>query len=294
VTVSEDASTRRQIERAIRAVRREGRKVALVYAAVDAAAVAVVLNLAFTVFDARILGPFAVPSVVPRLISLVTRTTVTDVALSGDAVVAAAAGLLVGLVEFGYRSSRPLVEQFEAANPELREALRTARDAVEDGDETRMALRLYEDVLARLRSASSVGLLDLRRLSATLVLVAAVSLVGVQAAVVDLDLAGFGDRGGSGGDDTREPSYAGLKDADGVLGDAEDVSSGDVDVDAPVSTGGDGTGGGETAGQQYDTGGLPSSAVESQQAGYAPPEELEDAELIREYNLKIRENATNG
>lgn len=267
---------------------------ALIYAAVDAAAVAVVLNFGLTLFGGVSYGPFVLPWFVATAVSLVTRTTVTQVTLSGSAVVALAAGSVVGLAEFVYRARKPVVEQFEAANPELSESLRTARDAFEDGAETRMALRLYEEVLSNLREASSVGLLDLRRLSLTLLLVAAVSLVGVQAAVVDLDLSGLGGGGSHAGTGPDEQPYSGLKDGDSVLGDAEDVSAGDVDVDAPVSTGGDGTGEGDAAGNQYDAGGLPASSVESQQAGFAPSENLEDAELIREYNLRIRENATNG
>ena len=294
MTATETPQSRKRIEQAIRAVRREGRQIALIYAVVDGVTATVVLNVALTVLEVVPYGPYLLPNVFATFVSLLTGVTVTQVSVPGSAVVAAGVGLVVAVAEFGYRIRKPVVEQFEAANPELREALRTARDAVADDAETRMALALYEDVLERLRDASSVGLLDLRRLAATLVLVAAVSLVGVQAAVVDVEFDPF-DGGGAGGTDGgREPTYEGLRDPDRVLGDPEDVEAGDVDLEAPVSTEGSSTGEGDAAGRSYDTSGLSSSAVESQQAGYAPQEELEDADLIREYNLRIRENATNG
>ena len=294
MTTTETPTPRKRIKKAIRAIRREGRQIALIYAVVDGVAATVLLNVALTFFDAVPYGPYPLPGAFATLVSLLTGVTVTQVTVPGSAVVAAGAGLVVAAAEFGYRIRKPVVEQFEAANPELKEALRTARDAVDDGAETRMALALYEDVLDRLRDASSVGLIDLRRLAATLVLVAAVSLVGVQAAVVDVEFDPFGDDGQAGGGGARDPTYEGLKDPDNVLGDPEDVEAGDVDLDAPVSTGGSSTGEGDAAGRSYDTSGLSSSAIESQQAGYAPEEELEDADLIREYNLRIRENATNG
>lgn len=292
-TSGEPSQSRKRIQKAIRAVRSEGRQIALIYAVVDGVAATVLLNVALTFFEVVPYGPYPLPGAFATLVTLLTGVTVTQMSLPGSALVAAGAGLLVAVVEFASRIRKPVVEQFEAANPELKEALRTARDAVDDGAETRMALALYEDVLDRLRDASSVGLIDLRRLAATLVLVAAVSLVGVQAAVVDVEFDPFRDGGGSAGD-ARDPTYEGLKDPDNVLGDSEDVEAGDVDLDAPVSTGGSSTGEGDAAGRSYDTSGLSSSAVESQQAGYAPQEELEDADLIREYNLRIRENATNG
>lgn len=49
-------------------------------------------------------------------------------------------------------------------------------------------------------------------------------------------------------------------------------------------------GGGEAEERVYNTGGFgDGTAVEAQRAGFAPSEVLEDADLIREYNLQIRE-----
>lgn len=281
---------------AITAVRREGFKVSLVYAAVDAAAVALLVNLALSVVQpAALPAGVSLPASVGRAVSFVTGTVVGDLMLPGAALVAFGAGAAVFLAEFLVRSRRPFVEQFESANPEVREALRTARDAVEDGAETRMARRLYEEVLDRLRATSSLGLIDLRRLAVTLLVVVAVSLASVQVAVVDLDLEGLGGGGPTGpGGQNQAPEFTGLKNGSAVLGDPTDVNAGDVDLNATLPTSGDGTGEAQDSARSYETSGLPTGDVESQEAGYAPAEELEDADLIREYNLRIRENETNG
>ena len=154
-----------RMRRAVRQIRREGYKIAVVYAVVDAAVMVLLTNLLVQVLD--------VPSVPERLplpdvvVTVLGRVGVTlsDPTVTGASVVALVAGLLVFVVEVGLRSRRPLVEQFEAANPEVREALRTARDAVEDGVQNRITTALYEDVLERLRNASSAGLLDFRRVA---------------------------------------------------------------------------------------------------------------------------------
>jgi hypothetical protein len=210
------------------------------------------------------------------------------------AVVGMGVGLLVFAGEVGWRVRRPLVEQFEAANPALRESLRTARDAVRADRGSRMAHRLYEDVLADLREASSVGLLDLRRVAVTVLLITAVSVATIQLAVVGISLAGLSE-----GPDANAPDggtdseYEGLRDGDSILGEPEDVPEGEEDLDATIDTDGTGSGDGtdgESAAAYEDSGFGGQDAVESQRAGFTEREQLEDAELIREYNLRIRED----
>ena len=284
-----------RMRRAIREIRREGWKVAVIYATLDAALVALVANLALTIVE-----PGGVPERVPlpaavgEPIGRALGPAVGEPAVAGSAVVGAALGLLVFAVEVGLRVRRPLIEQFEAANPGLREALRTARDAVEDGSTSRIALRLYEDVVAELRNASSVGLLDLRRLTATVAVIALVSLATIQVAVVGLSLDGFGGQGDGppGGNEPEE--YGGLKDPSSILGDAEDVPEGEENMDAVVDSSGSGSGepGDVDSVASYDSSGFGDSGTfESQRAGFAEDERLEDAELIREYNLRIREGS---
>jgi len=281
-----DDSRRREMERALRAVRREGWKAALLYAVVDAVALCLVVNLAVT-----LLGPPSLPAQVAvglptDALGLAARTVTVPV----SALLGVVAGLLALPVETWLRLRRPLVEQFEVANPAVAEALRTARDAIERGGDSRMATRLYGDVLDRLRESSGVALVDTRRLAGTVALVVAVSLVTLQATAAGVAL--LADTGGQGTDATDAPpdEYEGLEDGDAVLGDRENVSGGDNNLTARVdSTGGDDP---VDRSEQFPSDGPESGAggaVEGQQAGFANPDAIEDAELVRAYNLRIRD-----
>jgi hypothetical protein len=286
-----EATTTDRMQRAIQQIRREGYKIAAVYAVVDAAVAVLLTNLLLQILDVP-----SVPERVP-LPGIVTAAldavgvTLADPTVTGASVVGLAAGFLVFVGEAALRTRRPLVEQFEAANPEVREALRTARDAVEDGVQNRIARSLYEDVLARLQHASSAGLLDFRRVAVTLLVVVALSLVNIQVAVVDISVGGIGDGpAGEGSGDDRTSEYTGLKDGNSILGDPTDVSAGDDELEAGITTGGSGSGNASDVPRAYDSSGFATGgSVESQQAGFSESERLEDAELIREYNLKIRE-----
>ncbi len=287
-----DAPPRQRMADALAEVRREGYKVAVIYAVVDAALVTLAVNLLLQVVTVG-----AIPETVRPLAPLSGVLSGTGLSwLAGTPVgtstlAGAAAGLLTFVVEFALRVRRPLVEQFEAANPSIRESLRTARDTVEDGRETVMALALYRDVLDRLRDTSSLELIDARRLVVTVTVLVAVSLVSIQVAVVDLNLGLGGPDGGDGPDQSpNQRPYEGLRDGDAILGDAENVTAGDTELDADLQTQGGGESGNGSSAAAYDQSGFASSAdVESQQAGFAPSEQVEDAELIREYNLKIRD-----
>ncbi|MBV0903454.1 hypothetical protein KTS37_16845 [Halomicroarcula salina] len=284
---------RRRMASALGEVRREGKKAALIYAVVDAVLLFLAVNVLLAVLrPAELPAQLAVPAAVTEPIAQAVGRSIPRVTLPGSAVVAAVVGLVAFVGEYGYRVRRPLVEQFEAANPGVAEALRTARDAVEDGADTRMAARLYEDVLDRLRGSSGVALVDTRRLLVTLVVVVALSLATVQVAVVDLDLLGGDGPTNDGSPSDRPSEYEGLEDGDAVLGESEDVQAGDENLTAEIES----TGGDEEidSSEQFpstsDGGpGSGSGAVDSQQAGYAAPEDVEDAELIREYNLRIRD-----
>jgi hypothetical protein len=286
----------RRIRRAITQIRREGWKVAVIYAVIDAALATLVVNLVATFLGSIPSLPARLP--IPRAILRALRgtagVTLSEPTVSSAAVVGAAVGCLVFAVEVALRVRRPLVEQFEAANPTLGESLRTARDAVRRDRSSRMARRLYEGVLADLKRASSIGLLDVRRVAVTVLLIAAVSIATIHLAVVDISLAGLGDGPDAntpGGGTTSE--YAGLQDGSSILGEPEDVPEGSEDLDATIDTSGSGSGDGtdaESATAYEDSGFGGSETVESQRAGFTERERLEDAELIREYNLRIREN----
>jgi hypothetical protein len=190
------------------------------------------------------------------------------------------------VAEFFWRTRRPMVERFEAANPEINEALRTARDAVADGADTVMARRLYADVLDRLRDTSSRELLNVRRVAVTIVLIMLVSMGGIQVTVSDISLP---ERQPAANESSGIGEYEGLRDGNSILGEETNVTAGSEELNASVGATrqGDQQGGGAQG--TYETGGLPSdSDVQAQQAGFASEDEIEDAALIREYNLRIR------
>ncbi|SFR43518.1 DUF7502 family protein [Halogeometricum limi] len=287
-----DAATVR-IRKALAEVRREGRKVAFLYAALDAALVALVVNVTLRLFRPAALGDvLTLPAALAGAGGVVPRT------IHAAAVVGLALGAVTFAAEYVARSRRPLVEQFESANPAVRESLRTARDTVDDGANTDMARRLYEDVLSGLRETSTFELVGTRRVVVTTLFVVLVSLASIQVAVVDLDLTETLD--GRNGQDDDVPSDRQetereddeLQDGDQILGDPENVTAGDESINASVqgSESGEGQGGSTAPPSAYDDGGFSDAAVESQDAGYAESENVEDAELIREYNLQIREN----
>lgn len=295
---------------ALAEVRGEARKAAVVYAAVDAALLALLTNLLF-----RVYRPAALPEAVALPSAVAGAGGVVPGSLAFPSILGVTLGIAAFCGEYALRTRRPLVEQFEAANPAVTEALRTARDTVErratssrtqsgdaadDGANTEMARRLYDDVLDRLRETSSVELLQTRRVVTTTLLVVLVSVASIHVAVVDLDLTdAVGSLGGGDAeddprtDDSRDADDpSDLQDGDQILGDAEDVSAGDEVMNATLEGTGGGTGSGGGAGSpaSYDSGGFSGDTVESQQAGFAPDEQLEDADLIREYNLQIRDD----
>jgi len=124
------------------------------------------------------------------------------------------------------------------------------------------------------------------------VVVAALSLATVQVAVVDLALL---DRPESTVDDSTDEAgnYTGLLDGERVLGDREEVSAGDDNQTAELESSGGGRDVDEDRNfpdqERRGGGGSGSSGVDSQQAEFAAPDQVEDADLVREYNRRIRD-----
>jgi hypothetical protein len=281
----------RKIRQALIEVRREGWKVATIYAVVDATLVALVVNLVVTIADVPGL-PQRVP--LPEVVLDVLARggmTFADPTVATGTILGVLIGGIVFFGELGWRVHQPLVEQFETANPDLREALRTARDAVENGSQSQMAVRLYEDILNDLKQASSVGLLDLRRVTGTILVIAVISVATIQLAVVDISLLGLDNSPESELESGSESEYSGLQDGSSILGDPEDVPTGEEELDTQIDTSGSGSddGDGADSAAAYNTGGFGDPSIETQRAGFSERERLEDAELIREYNLRIRE-----
>lgn len=278
----DDGSTERvAVEDALRAVRREGWKAAAVYATVDGTCALVAVQFVGTLTGVDL--PDAGP-------------------LSGVVVLALLAGLLVGVGEFAVRVRRPLVDRFAAVNPEVATALRTARDTVARNRDDPMARRLYADTHERLAGASSRGLLDVRRLAATVLVVCALGAATVGVGAAGPGLFGPDDPtappgGGTGGPVDRTPTsdgYDGLRDGDEVLGTPGDVDRGAEERTARVGTNPDASGERTPASEGFDTGGdATTREYDAQRAGFAGESTVEDAELVREYYVRIQ-NATEG
>lgn len=280
-----DATT---VERAVREIRREGYKAALLHATVDAVAV---LLLVYVVF-ARVEGA-TLPSVGP-----------VDGAL--------ALGAVGAVVTFGVESWLRIrwytLERFEAANPVVADALRTAHEAASTEQASVMARRLYRDVTARLAETDSTAFVNTRWLAASVVLVLVLSALtlgtGIAGVQFSLGPANATDGGGSGGGGPGGPgsgsgSSSGqvqgdensrdqLRDGSEVLGELQDVESGTEEIGANISSG-QGGGDGDQSRQIYDEGtGSGGTDVDAQRAGFEDDRNLEDADLVRDYNLRLQ------
>jgi hypothetical protein len=274
--MSRDSDIDAEIKAAIREVRREGQKAAFVHAITDGVALTLLVAAAAGVFDLG--GPIQLPAALANPAGI-------DV-LPERFLWAAGAGLVVFVGELAFRLREPMVERFEAANPGVSEALRTARDAVDDGADSVMARELYADVLERLRDTSSLALIDTRRVAVTVLFIVLLSVAGIQVTLTEFHF-GESDQLPS-RDDPAE--YTGLKNGSAILGEPENVSAGDEELDAGVGSTDEGSADTQSDSGAYDTTGLGggSGEVDAQQASYAADEEIEDAALIREYNIRIR------
>ncbi|MDY6817775.1 MAG: hypothetical protein SVG88_03860 [Halobacteriales archaeon] len=280
-----------EIRTAIAEIRREGRKAAFIHAIVDAVAAVMILNLALSMLGPAVLdrtvGP---PITVNRLIAIHLGTQGVIPPVRYGTLLAIATGPFVFIAEFLWLLRRPLVERFEAANPSVQEALRTARDTVQRDADGPIARALYADVIDRLQTTSSIGLLNVARIMIALGLILGAGLAAVQVSVVgfEVELATTDESDGAGPtvETTHTPDPDELQSGESVLGEPTDVTAGSENLSAEVAASAGGRG---TEQRPYGSGGTTDSdsAVDSQRAGYARPEEVEDAELIREYARRI-------
>jgi len=265
------------IEGAVRELRREGWKAAFLYASIDA-----VLALLVTNFLVTILNPAELAGTVGGVPVRIVVSAFVGVAVFGG--------------EFAVRARQYTISRLEADNPQLGVAFRTARDVAGEGGDTTMARMLYDDAIDRLEAAASTEFVDARRLAVTLLVIMFFSVATVQAAVFGIDLTGSPEgptatangTGAGNPNGTQDPrDDDGLRDPDEILGEEQNVSSGDDPLAAEISQS---AGGNENEDFDVDrsdvVGGDPT--IESQRAGYDPDEDVEDAALIRDYNLRIQ------
>ncbi|WP_065757383.1 DUF7502 family protein [Haloquadratum walsbyi] len=285
-----------QIKRALAEIRKEGFKIAVVYAVVDAAIVTLLINIILLFVGI----PLGMPSRVPIPSAIVTilrdtiAITITEPTIATGAVLGVGIGLLIIPIEVGIRIRRPLVDQFAAANPSLQESLQTARDATEANQQSAIVKRLYDDVLKGLNQASSIGLINLRRVATAVVILMILSGATVQLAVVDLSLDEFGaDSAVTVAGDREETEYSGLKNGSSILGDETSIREGQQTQNATISTSGSDGGGNadRDSPTAYTNSGFSAEDVQTQQAAFDSDEAVQNAALIREYNLAIRDNS---
>lgn len=271
------------ITQAVREIRREGYKAALLHATVDAIAVFLLANL-----GVRLLG-VSLPAVGP---------------VDGSLLVAGCVGLGALGLDGWVRARQYTLERFEADNPVVADALRTARDSAAVEADSPMAERLYEEVLDRLDRTSATGFVDARWLAGSILVVMLVSGLTVQVAVAGVSFAptveqNVAENGSSGGGSGGGPvggtdnGDSELQDGDSVLGEPKDVANGTDDLRANIT----GARGGEEGDQEraYDDSGLSAGddAVTAQQAGFDAERNLGDADLVREYNLRLQASDSN-
>ena len=280
---------RDEIRSALAEIRREQYKVAVIHAGLDATCVTLALALLVSVVALPVLAVEVLPSAFDS-----TAVPAPDL----GTVLALLGGVAAFLAAFGVRVRRPAAEEFEAVNPEVAEALRTARDASREGRTDPMTRALYADVLDRLGDTSSVGLVNGTRIVATVVVAFALSLASVQTAVVGLDLAaspsgsgGVADSAGSDAAAFENRSTVTLQDGEEVLGEPTDVDAGSENLTASVgsSPGGEGDG---ARNYERDAGGGDGDSAEAERAGFASPERVEDADLVRRYAQELEANDT--
>ena len=299
-----------QIQGAIAEIRNEGLKASLIHGVVESSLVLIALAVGLSLSSPSWLPEtVTVPASVTEGLNEAAATAgysgtpfASPYEMSAALLLAVAAGLVFFVFDVALVYRSRTVETFESFNPEVREALRTARDAAEDGHDDTMARQLYDEVIEKLEETSSQGFISGRRMAMSLVLILGLGLLVVYVSMLGLNFQpgeglfpGGGGPGGSQGaassQDTSQEKQSKWDDANSVLGEEKTAGPGGADsvgvglTQSGSTATGSGTGGGDP-GQFPDS----SSEVQTQRAGYDAQEQIEDADLVKNYNLRIRED----
>ncbi len=275
---------REAIIAAVAEVHQEARKAVAVHAVIDALVLFVFLTGGLLLLGLHQAGPTVVITVPGPFLGLGDAVGLYIPAMIPVAAVdmaLIAVTLTVGLGDAWLRYRTYDIDRFEAYNPELREAFRTARDVANDDTATPVANQLYADVLATLQSASTTEFIRWRQIYVALGIVLLGGLVGAGAFVTGLPI---GDAPTAGADDDT-PTAAGT-DGDRFLGAESPVERGSETREV-VLEGSDGDS--DTSGT-YDAGDfdVDPDAIKSSQAAFTETEQPENADLIREYYEYLR------
>ena len=303
-TGSETASApREELLDAIVEIRREAAKAAAVHAALDAMVVFAVLRLSLQLLSvgdgAEPVAAVPVPDAVGGSLRGIGVAVPDPIGVSAASLVVAATAVSWLAADAAFRYERLGVERFEAHNPGVAEALRTARDAAASDVETPVATELYRTVLRRLEETSSRAFLRRRQLVGVVVALALCSagIVGVAGAGIspvdggDVDVAasaGGGGGSGTGGGGTGGGASGSGGSAD-LLGEEGTVERGTDNRSVRLRGEGPDDGSGE-----YGDGSVAvdSSDVDASPAEFTDEQRPEAADLVRAYTERIREDET--
>ena len=303
-TGSETASApREELLDAVAEIRREAAKAAAVHAALDAMVVFAVLRLSLQLLSvgdgAEPVAAVPVPDAVGGSLRGIGVAVPDPVGVSAASLVVAATAVSWLVADAAFRYERLGVERFEAHNPGVAEALRTARDAAASDVETPVATELYRTVLRRLEETSSRAFLRRRQLVGVVVALALCSagIVGVAGAGISPvdggDVGAAGGAGGGGGSGTGGGGTGGGASGSGgsadLLGEEGTVERGTDNRSVRLRGEGPDDGSGE-----YGDGSVAvdSSDVDASPAEFTDEQRPEAADLVRAYTERIREDET--
>ena len=292
---------REELLAAVSEISREAKKAAFLQAALDAMLVFVVLRLALQLTPvgdgSGALVSVPIPGGLAGALSGVGIILPDPVTVTGAGAATVLTAVSWFVADAFLRYDRLGVERFEADNPVVEEALRTARDTAEGDVDNPVAVELYREVLGRLEDTSSRAFVQRRQLVAVVVGLALVSAAAVGVAGLglspigtggDADVGTVGGAGGGGGAGGESSGSGGGED---LLGEEGEVERGTDDRSLQLRGEGEGQagGGGDYSGGSFDA---DPGRVEASRAEFSEEERPEDAELVRAYTERIRGGGT--
>jgi hypothetical protein len=301
VNADPEPHPREELLAAVSEIDREAKKAAFLQAALDAMLVFVVLRLALQLTPvgdgSGALVSVPIPGGLAGALGGVGIILPDPVTVTGAGAATVLAGASWFVADALLRYDRLGIERFEADNPVVEEALRTARDTAEGDVDNPVAVELYREVLGRLEDTSSRAFVQRRQLVAVVVGLALVSAATVGVAGLglspigtggDADVGTVGGAGGGGGAGGESSGSGGGED---LLGEEGEVERGTDDRSLQLRGEGEGQagGGGDYSGGSFDA---DPGRVEASRAEFSEEERPEDAELVRAYTERIRGGGT--
>jgi hypothetical protein len=290
---------REELLAAVSEISREAKKAAFLHAALDAMLVFVALRLGLRLTPlgggSGALVSVPLPGGLAGALGGVGIILPDPVTVTGAGAATVLTAVSWFVADALLRYDRLGVERFEADNPVVEEALRTARDTAEGDVDNPVAVALYREVLGRLEDTSSRAFLRRRQLVAVVAGIAFVSAATVGVAGLglspigtggDADVAAVGSAGGGGGGGAGGESSGSGGGAD-LLGEEGEVERGTDDRSLRLRGEGEGQagGGGDYSGGSFDA---DPGSVEASRAEFSEEERPEEAELVRAYTERIR------